>query len=150
MPGLDLSKLQSIQEADEVSERVSGRIQPQSTTNKVSARGNMAMISPKAEKAKNALAERAKVGKTPAAGEEEGGMGTDRAIEDTQRELPVEEYEDFFNTYEEDKWWLNKDKMKKNESPEKPVKKHLQLDKDAISEKSGDDDEEKKSAENLS
>jgi hypothetical protein len=40
--------------------------------------------------------------------------------------------------------------MKKNESPEKPVKKHLQLDKDAISEKSGDDDEEKKSAENLS
>jgi hypothetical protein len=45
----------------------------------------MAMISPKAEKAKNALAERAKVGKAPAVGEDEQGvgMGTDRAVEDT-------------------------------------------------------------------
>lgn len=41
------------------------------------------MISPKAEKAKNALAERAKVGKTPVAGDEERGLGTDRTIEDT-------------------------------------------------------------------
>ena len=42
----------------------------------------MAIISPKAEKAKNALAERAKVGKTGTSGEEESGFGTDRAPED--------------------------------------------------------------------
>ena len=66
----------------------------------------MAIISPKAEQAKNALAERANMGKTPRPAEEEG-MGTDRAGDDQQRELPDEEYEDFLNTYEEDKWWLD-------------------------------------------
>ena len=43
----------------------------------------MAIISPKAEKAKNALVERAKASKTGTAGEDEEGLNTDRAGEDT-------------------------------------------------------------------
>ena len=96
----------------------------------------MAIISPKAEKAKNALVERAKAGKTGGSGEEEGGLNTDRAGEEIQKDLPESEYKDFLGTYEDEKWWLI---VKKEDSPDKKVNKHMASD--AISEKSGDDDE---------
>jgi hypothetical protein len=96
----------------------------------------MAIISPKAEKAKNALVERAKGGKPGATGEEDEGLNTDRAGEDTQKDLPEDEYKDFASTYEDDKWWM---KPKENDSPDKKVNKHMASD--AISEKSGDDED---------
>jgi hypothetical protein len=96
----------------------------------------MAIISPKAEKAKNALVERAKASKTGTTTEEEGGLNTDRAGEDIQKDLPEEEFKDFLGTYEEDKWWM---KPKPESSPEKKASKHMASD--AISEKSGDDED---------
>lgn len=98
MPGLDLSKLASIQEEVENSERGTKLNQPQSTTNKASARGAMALISPRAEMAKNALAERAKAGK------EEEGFGTDR---NEDEDMTEQVYVDFSSTYEDDTWWLD-------------------------------------------
>ena len=62
----------------------------------------MSLVSPKAAMAKNALAERAKGGKGTDEGENAGA--------DEQRDLPYEEYVDFLETYEDDKWWLNKEK----------------------------------------
>ncbi len=50
--------------------------------------------------------------------------------------MPEDEYKDFLGTYEEEKWWM---KPKEANSPEKKVNKHMASD--AISEKSGDDDE---------
>jgi hypothetical protein len=56
-----------------------------------------------------------------------------------QKALPESEYVDFLNTYEDDKWWMKADQPKKEEDPDKQPTKHIA--QDAISEKSGDDDE---------
>jgi hypothetical protein len=130
VPGLDMDKLDD----DNVEPQDRFRMNmPQSTTNKSAAKGMMALISPKAELAKNALAERAKAGKA----DEEAGA--DNAGEDTTKQLPEEEYVDFLDTYEEGKWWLQNKKETPKEEPTEKVNKHMATD--AISEKSGDDED---------
>jgi len=57
------------------------------------------LISPRAELAKNALAERQKNALD--------GTGEDG---DHERECPEGEYQDFLKTYEEKKWWADKPK----------------------------------------
>jgi hypothetical protein len=93
----------------------------------------MSLVSPKAAMAKNALAERAKGGKVGEDGENATGG-------EEQRDLPYEEYMDFLGTYEDSKWWLDKDKAKDDDATKDttdPLNKHAISD--AISEKDEDD-----------
>lgn len=57
------------------------------------------MFSPKAELARNALAERAKA---RGAGGDDDGTGD---AEDNLKQLPDDEYVDFLTSYDDQKWW---------------------------------------------
>ena len=100
---------------------------PPSASNK--ARGSFAIISPKAELAKNALAERIKAGKP----EDEGA--------EAEENLSEGERIDFLSTYDEERWWIKP-------KPKIPVDRttNSMQPQDVITEQN-EDEEDAKSAE---
>lgn len=90
MGALDFSKIPGIDEADEQDEDTARDKQKDLEIEEVTGSGQKKLISPQAERARNSLAER------------------NRAVnlgENESLELPQEEFVDFLETYDGEKWF---------------------------------------------
>lgn len=91
---LDFSKIPGIDEADEQDEDTAREKKKDTEIDQVIGSGQKKLISPQAERARNSLAERNKA----------INLGENESLE-----LPNDEFIDFMETYDGEKWFTNKD-----------------------------------------
>ena len=104
VPGLDLGRLGAIKEIkDDDSNNANEKQQPLNKSARIyEGRKSLVQASPHMEKAQKVLAERSK-----------RGMITDDEEGTNRRDLPDDEFKDFLNTYEDSKWWVEKQAVSK-------------------------------------